>query len=122
MQKIEFANVDEIIEMIVSRFENAHLHVDESLRNQLRDEFNTNELTFDFDELHNVIEINIRTSIAMNFAMRLFMQHEFDHVVSIVRENTFHEFDVLRIFDDERITKIATIRVNDDLSINVEMQ
>lgn len=121
MQKIEFANVDEIIEMIVSRFEYAHLHVDESLRNQLRDEF-ANELTFDFDELHNVIEINIRTSIAMNFAMRLFMQHEFDHVVAIVRENTFHEFDVLRIFDDERITKIATIRVNDDLSINVEMQ
>ena len=119
---IEFANVDEIVEMIESRFQNANVEMIETMRESLIDTLHEmNVLTFEFQTMHDVIEQNLRATIAFHYAYEYAKQNdEFENVVAIVDESTFHNFAIVALNYETRIANIITmIRVNDNLSIQL---
>jgi hypothetical protein len=121
-QMIEFENVDEIVELISNRFENARMIVNDEMRNSIRDDFDEREtLTFDFDEFHELIEQNLRNSIAMNIAMIIMRDdnNEFRNVFAIVDEQTFHVFNIVEIDDDTKRISQIIMRIHIDDKLNV---
>jgi hypothetical protein len=120
-QLIEFDNVNEIVEIVESRFANANVNFIESMRDSLIVELqNFNSLQFDFDALHDVIECNLRACVAMNHAQSFIDENddEFKNVVAIVDENSFHVFAIVALNVETRnAIIIEMINVNDDLSI-----
>lgn len=119
-QIIEFDSIDDVVEMIESRYQNARIEFVESLRESLIDTlYEQNTLIFDFDELHDVIEQNLRQSCAMHYAREYAKQNdEFENVVAIVDERTYHNFVIVALNNETRHATIITmIRVNDNLTI-----
>jgi len=121
-QTIEFDNVDEIVEIVESRFANARVEFIESMRESLIDDLNSfDALIFDFDVLHETIERNLRNVVALHYA-REYAKHndEFENVVAIVDESTFHNFAIVSLNVETRYAQIITyIRVNDNLIIEI---
>ena len=121
-QTIEFDSIDEIVEIVETRFSNARVEFVESMRESLIDDLQQfDTLTFDFIEFHNVIENNLRNTIALHYAREYAKQNdEFENVVAIVDESTFHNFAIVSLNIETRIAQIITmIRVNDNLTIEL---
>jgi 7-cyano-7-deazaguanine synthase in queuosine biosynthesis len=121
-QTIEFDSIDEIVEIVETRFSNARVEFIESMRESLIDDLRQfDKLTFDFIEFHNVIENNLRNVVALHYAREYAKNNdEFENVVAIVDESTFHNFAIVSLNVETRVAIIITmIRVNDNLTIEL---
>lgn len=121
-QMIEFDNVDEIVDVIVARFANCNMRIDENTRKSIIDDINDYEtLTFDFDEFHAMIEINLRNSIATNIAQMIMHDdtNEFRNVFAIVDERTFHVFNIVEINDETKRIERVIMKIVIDDKLNV---
>lgn len=125
MNVIIIERVDEIIEIVETRFNNANVEFDDETRDSIIRAYE-NEIEFEhkqsraflisFDLLHDAIECNLRSCIATQYANE-FVNKSNANIFAIANENTFHEFTLIHIdeFDNSRV--FCEIRVNDDLSI-----
>jgi hypothetical protein len=124
MQFIEFANVDEMIELIDARFSIARIEIDDELRTHIENvaHNNANALRVEFNVLHAFIETNLRQCVARHYLRELMKNHEneFINMCAFANENTFHHFDIVVIDENERVSQFAHIYVNDDATIRVE--
>jgi hypothetical protein len=124
MHFIQFANVDELIELIETRFYYARIDIDDELMNHIYnvDENNHNALRVEFNVLHAFIETNLRQCVARHYMRELMKNHEneFINMHAFANENTFHHFDIVVIDENERVSQFAHIYVNDDATIRVE--
>lgn len=125
MQFIQFANVDELIELIEIRAQNARVTIDRELIEHLHDvdeNSNHNALSIEFNVLHSFIETNLRQCVVRNYVREYTSHHknEFAQIYMFAKNNTFETFDIVEIDDDNRIRQIAIVHVNDKFEIRVE--
>lgn len=124
MQFIQFANVDEMIELINARFSIARIDIDDEFETHIRNvaQNNAHALNVEFDVLHAFIETNLRQCVARHYMRELMRNHEneFVNLFAFANETTFHKFAIVEIDDNERVRQIAQIYVNDDATIRVE--
>ena len=126
-QFVEFDSIDDIVQIVDARFENAHHHMFEIEREQMIDELNIQfeneirnrtKLIANFDALHASIERNLRVHIAREYVYILNMQNDANYAIDIT-DSTFHNFVVV---DVERNVALGAFVVNDDLSIRIVTQ
>lgn len=123
MQFVEFATFDDFIDLIVARFDNANVRIDDELMQHINDvhENNSNAHTrIEFTLLHAFIETHLRQCVARNYLRKLIEHNDNACFYVFARENTFHHFDVVHVDENERITQFAHFVVNDDATIRVE--
>ena len=125
MQFIQFANVDELIELIEIRFHRANVAIDDELLSHIRnvdESTNHNALNVEFDVIHAFIETNLRQCVARNYMRELMKNHEneFANLFCFANETTFHQYAIVEIDDNDHVREIARIYVNDNASIRVE--
>lgn len=124
MQFIQFANVDELIELIDVRFHNANVEIDDEFETHIRnvDENNHDALRVEFNVLHAFIESNLRQCVARHYMRTLMKNHEneFVNLFAFANDVSFHHFIIVEIDANERTREIARIHINDDATIRVE--
>ena len=135
-ETIEFANVDEIVELIDARFANANVQQFESSRDAMIQSFtqqfamnamftNSNVMRFDVDVLNTMIEMNLRLNIATHYAYEYATKNnrEFDNIFAIaIHENKYNSlYAIVEISnidnEHEYIDTIATIHIDENLKI-----
>ena len=124
MQFLQFANVDELIELIEIRAHNARVQIDDEFISHVRDveNVNHNALRVEFNVLHAFIETNLRQCVVRNYVREYTSHHqnEFAQIYMFAKNNSFDTFDICEIDDTNRIRQIAIVHVNDKFEIRVE--
>jgi DNA polymerase III delta subunit len=125
MQFLQFANVDEIIELIEIRAQIARVQIDDEFISYLRDideNSNHNALNVEFNVLHAFIETNLRQCVVRNYVREYSSHHanEFAQIYMFAKNNDFSTFDIVEIDDENRINQIAIVHVNERFEIRVE--
>lgn len=126
MQFLQFANVDELIELIEIRANIARVEIDDELLNHLRDvdeKTNHNALNVEFNVLHSFIETNLRQCVVRNYVRTYTSHHEneFKKIYMFAKTNAFDTFDIVEIDDETNaIRQIAIVHVNNKFEIRVE--
>lgn len=113
-ETIEFESIDEIVELIKIRFENAHIEFNDDTRDSIICDFSQfDELIFNVDAFNELIECNVRVNIAHDFVMQ-FMQNEneFEHIVM-----TTYDAITFELIDAHTMNVVRKFIVNNSLQI-----
>ena len=125
MQFLQFANVDEIIELIEIRAQIARVQIDDEFISYLRDideNSNHDALNVEFNVLHAFIETNLRQCVVRNYVREYQKHHEneFAQIYMFSRDNSFRHFDIVEIDDENKINQLCVVHVNDNCELRVE--
>lgn len=117
---IEFENAFDVIEMFESRFEFANVEMSLIVRDAIETQLSQiDELKFNFDAMHENIEIALHTQIAFNYAKTMFDENDEsnDFVVNVIARNIYENITMFEIVHVQTMKTMHQFIVTNDLRI-----
>lgn len=118
MQMIQFESRNDVIEMIESRFEYAHVTMSHFMRDSIEHQIHNN-LQFEFDYLYENIEIALHFQCAINYVNSIYDENEVNFAITMCARDSFANrtfFECINVDDMKTIMKFAIDR---DLKITI---